>query len=224
MTEKTIYAALAKAQSEMGKALKQSENLHFKSKYADLGAVMDACMPALTKHGIAVVQPMVSGELGHAVKTVLLHESGESIETSVPLLFGKNDMQGLGSAITYARRYGLMCLAGIAPEDDDGNAAVTSQVVGQPMAKSWAQTVIDETCGANATEAEKAGEIAKAIIGQFGRKKTKAQLEAEWDRRKSLIESLRDRFPAKFSEVCDAYQRREEEIAPPDPDKMPEVA
>ena len=120
---KNIYAALAKAQSEMGKALKESANPHFRSKYADLGNVMDACLPALNANGIAVVQPFVPGELGHVVKTILYHESGESIECSVPLLLGKQDMQGLGSAITYARRYGLMSMAGIAPEDDDGNAA-----------------------------------------------------------------------------------------------------
>ncbi len=127
MTEHSnIAKALAAAQAEMGKALKQSNNPHFRSKYADLGNVMDACIPALNKNGIAVVQPFVIGEYGNAVKTVLLHESGESLECCVPLLLGKNDMQGLGSAVTYARRYGLMAMAGIAPEDDDGNAAVAS--------------------------------------------------------------------------------------------------
>ena len=122
----TIAAALAKAQQAMGKALKQSNNPHFRSKYADLGNVMDACLPALNAHGIAVIQPVVMTEHGNAVRTTLIHESGESLSCDVPLLLGKNDMQGLGSAITYARRYGLMSMAGIAPEDDDGNAAVQS--------------------------------------------------------------------------------------------------
>jgi len=122
----SIAAALAKAQAEMGKAIKDSVNPAFRSKYADLGSVMDACLPALNKNGIAVIQPIVSDDFGRFVKTVLIHESGETLECSVPLIVGKQDMQGLGSAITYGRRYGLMSMAGIAPEDDDGNAAAAS--------------------------------------------------------------------------------------------------
>lgn len=119
----TLAGALAKAQAEMGKALKQNTNPAFRSKYADLGSVMDACLPALNRHGIAVVQPTVDDDAGRYVETVLLHESGETLRCRVPLIVQKNDMQGYGSAVTYARRYGLMCMAGIAPEDDDGNAA-----------------------------------------------------------------------------------------------------
>jgi len=121
---KGIATALAKAQAEMGKALKQSNNPHFKSKYADLGNVMDACLPALNAAGIAVIQPTGEDEHGRYVETVLIHgESGESLTCRVPLIVAKNDMQGYGSAVTYGRRYGLMAMAGIAPEDDDGNAA-----------------------------------------------------------------------------------------------------
>jgi len=121
---KSIAAALAAAQMQMGKALKQSSNPHFKSKYADLASVVDACMPALNINGIAVVQPTIDDETGRYVKTIFIHsESGEELECRVPLIVQKNDMQGYGSAVTYARRYGLMGMAGIAPEDDDGNAA-----------------------------------------------------------------------------------------------------
>lgn len=119
-----IATALAAAQLEMGKAIKGSTNPHFRSKYADLGAVMDACLPALNKNGIAVVQPFEANDFGQFIVTRFIHESGETLDCPVPLIVGKNDMQGLGSAMTYARRYGLMSLAGIAPEDDDGNAAV----------------------------------------------------------------------------------------------------
>lgn len=122
-----LYAALAAAQSEMGKALKDSENPHFKSKYADLSSVVNACFPALTRNGIAVLQPPYDDETGRYVKTILVHgKSGETSECRVPLIIGKNDMQGYGSAVTYARRYGLMAMAGIAPDDDDGNAAVAA--------------------------------------------------------------------------------------------------
>lgn len=118
-----IYAALCKAQQAMTGATKDSDNPHFRSKYADLGAVQDACLPALHAQGFAVFQPIVTDEAGHWVETILAHESGETISCRTPLLLGKHDMQGLGSAITYARRYGLMCMSGVAPEDDDGNKA-----------------------------------------------------------------------------------------------------
>ena len=122
-----LYSALALAQAEMGKALKDSTNPHFKSKYADLASVMDACIPSLSKNGIAVLQPPFDDETGRFVKTILAHgASGETLECRVPLIIGKNDMQGYGSAVTYARRYGLMSMAGIAPDDDDGNAAAAS--------------------------------------------------------------------------------------------------
>ena len=121
---KTIATALAEAQASMGKALKQSNNPHFRSKYADLGNVMDACLPSLNAVGIALIQPTGEDEHGRFVETILIHgESGESLSCRVPLIVAKNDMQGYGSAVTYARRYGLMAMAGIAPEDDDANAA-----------------------------------------------------------------------------------------------------
>ena len=133
-----LYAALAKAQTEMGKAFKYSNNPHFKSKYADLGSVMDACLPALNKNGIAVLQPTHDEDGKMYVKTVLVHgESGEIAECRVPLIVAKNDMQGYGSAVTYARRYGLMSMAGIAPEDDDGNAAAKAA----PPAKADARPI-----------------------------------------------------------------------------------
>lgn len=120
---KGIFHALASAQAQMGKAIKDATNPAFRSKYADLASVMDACLPALNANGIAVFQPTIDDETGRFVETILAHESGETVKCRVPLIVGKNDMQGYGSAVTYARRYGLMCMAGIAPEDDDGNAA-----------------------------------------------------------------------------------------------------
>lgn len=130
---KSIATALASAQINMGKALKQSNNPHFRSKYADLGSVMDACLPALNEHGIAVIQPTGEDEQGRFVETILIHgESGEQLSCRVPLIVSKNDMQGYGSAVTYARRYGLMAMAGIAPEDDDGNAAAKAAPKQEP--------------------------------------------------------------------------------------------
>lgn len=114
--------ALVKAQKEMGSVIKNASNPHLKSKYADLGSVLDACQTALHSNGFAIVQPCGKDDHGAYVETVLAHESGESFASRVYLVVGKQDMQGVGSAITYARRYGLLGMAGLAPEDDDGEA------------------------------------------------------------------------------------------------------
>ena len=148
ITHKNIAAALAAAQSEMGKALKSANNPHFRSKYADLASVMDACLPSLNAHGIAVVQPTIDDERGRYVETVLIHgDSDGELRCRVPLIVQKNDMQGYGSAVTYARRYGLMAMAGIAPEDDDGNAAAKAppkqERAPAPMTEFELQTIND---------------------------------------------------------------------------------
>lgn len=122
---KQICAALIKAQADMGAVLRNAENPHLRSKYADLTSVIDAVMPALNAAGIAVIQPALSVDGERFVDTVLLHTSGESLSCRVPLILQKNDMQGYGSAVTYARRYGLMAMTGVAPEDDDGEGAGT---------------------------------------------------------------------------------------------------
>jgi hypothetical protein len=207
-----IAKALATAQRNMGKALKQADNPHFRSKYADLGAVMDACLPALNEAGIAVIQPLQESEFGRSVKTVFLHTSGETLETSVPLITAKNDMQGLGSAITYARRYGLMTLAGIAPEDDDGNAAVAgvkkTNGMTEAIGDAWRDGVLDKL-PENATDAMKAEAFADAICDGLKGKKQKA-LDNEWQRRSKLIDSLAQRFPELHARVVVAYEQQQE--------------
>lgn len=123
MTAK-ICAAFVKAQAEIEKAIKEKNNPHFRSKYADLGAVVDAIKPALEKHGLGFFQKFHEDHEGVTVETIIIHESGESLSNgvlSVPAT--KKDAQGFGSATTYARRYSLQAAFGVAPEDDDGNAA-----------------------------------------------------------------------------------------------------
>lgn len=122
----TIAAVLPKAQAEIKGAVKDATNPHFKSRYADLTSVIEACKAALNKHGITFLQPVRSGETGVVVETVLLHTSGEWISDELELPVSKNDAQGVGSAITYGRRYGLQSMVGIPAEDDDGNAASKS--------------------------------------------------------------------------------------------------
>lgn len=119
--------ALAKAQAEVTGAAKDSENPHFKSKYADLASVWDACRVALSKNGLAVVQLAESDGDRAVVVTVLTHASGEWMRGRIALRPMKADAQGIGSALTYGRRYGLAAMVGVAPEDDDGNAASREQ-------------------------------------------------------------------------------------------------
>jgi hypothetical protein len=116
--------ALCAAQAGMGKVVKGATNPAFKSKYADLADVVSVAMPALTEQGIAMFHMMVRDEQGAVMRTMLVHGASEtSVSCDVPLIINKNDMQGMKSATTYAKRIGLESLTGIAPEDDDGNAA-----------------------------------------------------------------------------------------------------
>lgn len=117
-----IAKALALAQAEMRGAVKDSENPHLKSKYADLASVWDACREPLTKNGLSVVQSTRMEGGAVVVVTMLLHSSGEYISGEISLSPVKTDPQGHGSAITYARRYALAAMVGVSPEDDDGNA------------------------------------------------------------------------------------------------------
>lgn len=121
---KQIAVAFIKAQSEMSAPKKDNSNPFFKSKYADLNSVLEAVMQPLHDNGIAVLQPTVTVDGKNYVKTILLHESGEILESFTEILYAKaNDAQGQGSGITYARRYGLQSLCGVGAEDDDGNKA-----------------------------------------------------------------------------------------------------
>lgn len=132
----SIYAAFVKAQREFAPALKTATNPHFKSRYADLATCVEAVLDALNNHGIGLMQRTYPDDSGVTVETVFIHESGESIDGGklhVPA--AKNDPQGYGSALSYARRYSLMAACGIAPEDDDGNAASTRPAAPKPAAK-----------------------------------------------------------------------------------------
>jgi len=121
---KLIATAFVKAQKEFGPALKSSTNPHFKSKYADLSACVEAVIDALNNNGIGMMQKLYENATGVSVETIFLHESGETLECGVlHVPASKQDPQGYGSALTYARRYSLMSACGIAPEDDDGNMA-----------------------------------------------------------------------------------------------------
>lgn len=120
----SLAAALCSASGQMGKAVMNSKNPHFKSKYADLESLLDAARVPLGLNGLAVVQMPSQDSLGYYVETMILHTSGEFISGKTYISPSKNDPQGLGSAITYAKRYGFSSMLGlVGEEDDDGNAA-----------------------------------------------------------------------------------------------------
>lgn len=120
-----IVPALLAAQRLMGAAKKGSTNPYFKSKYADLGSVLEACKDLLNENGITILQPHSADEFGAYVETLLVHESGEYVGSKTKIQVAKaNDPQALGSAITYARRYGLQSLLSMPAEDDDGESAM----------------------------------------------------------------------------------------------------
>ena len=137
-----LAKALCEAQSEMMPAIKDSSNPYFKSKYADLSSVWSACRPSLTKYGLSVVQLGEEAQDCIILVTMLMHSSGQWIKSRMPISLilpertdkhGKlqqsrrMDAQEIGSALTYFRRYSLAAIAGVCPEDDDGNAATRPQ-------------------------------------------------------------------------------------------------
>lgn len=117
-----IATALAKAQGQMDNADKSKVNPAFKSKYADLASVRDAVIDPLSANGICVLQAAQTSDVGVTVETRLVHSSGQWFACTVGATPTDYKPQSIGSAITYLRRYGLMSMCGIAPEDDDGNA------------------------------------------------------------------------------------------------------
>ena len=153
---KEIYTALAKAQKTFESARKTANNPHFKSKYADLSACMDAVRGPCNEQGIFVTQTIESVESGVLIETVFAHESGEVYQGGKLFMpVQKHDAQGYGSAITYGRRYSLLAACGVAPEDDDGNAAakaapekIVHAPTGQPMVDPARLSIIADVADA----------------------------------------------------------------------------
>lgn len=158
-----LFAAMAKAFLKIEGALKDSNNPHFKTKYADLSSVVAAVKPALAENGLFFTQITHEHDGGVCVETMVGHEAGEQM--SFGKLFvpsTKNDAQGYGSALTYARRYSLMAAFGVCPEDDDGNAAAASAPVQQRPQQKPAPAPADEPKGMPDAEWSKLVALAKA--------------------------------------------------------------
>lgn len=184
---KSIAAAMCKAQGEMGSAHKGANNPFFKSKYADLGAVIEVVKEPFANNGLSYVQFPINDGDKIGVETILMHESGEWLSNSFTVKASKQDAQGAGSVITYCKRYSLQAVAGIPSEDDDGNAASPQDTAGQPkqdVAPNWYQESQFKQEKGSITEAIRGGmppsEVINNLQGQgFAiNKKIRAEIES----------------------------------------------
>lgn len=166
-----ISKALIQAQSEMGNALKDSRNPFFKSTFATLNAVREACIPVLNKHGIGVFQPTTVIDNKLYLETMLLHESGEFITGLYEVVVGKvNDPQASGAALSYARRYALQAMVNIGADDDDGESAMGRNTKAPYVASTPTKTFVPPV---NVKAEIEAAEKPK---GGFGVKKEAAKI------------------------------------------------
>ncbi|MBT9133099.1 MAG: hypothetical protein DDT33_01630 [Firmicutes bacterium] len=177
-----LAKALAKAQGEMILAKKGAENPFFKSRYADLGMTIDAIRAPLAGNGLAITQ-LIHPDSDHAVvETILMHGSGEWISSTIQLRPVKADPQGLGSAITYARRYALSAIVNLAAEDDDGEAATNHKAETKTAAKTETKT----TAKTEAKTASKTGKVdSKSILLEIKSEAERAGIDPrrEYDKR-----------------------------------------
>ena len=148
-----LFAALSAAQMNIGNALKEKRNPHFNSTYADLSSFIEASRQALFDNGLSIRQHPEIYEGKDILTTIISHKSGQWEESSMPIKCSKQDAQGFGSALTYAKRQALAAILAIATEDDDGNEACANKFVPKPtpvpvtLTKAHLATITDETKG-----------------------------------------------------------------------------
>jgi hypothetical protein len=198
---KDLAAALAKAQAKIKPAKKDVENSFFKSKYADLAAVHEACIDALTAEGLSVTQSVVTvpETKGLLLITTLLHVSGQWLKSYMPITPVKNDPQGIGSAITYMRRYTLAALVGVATEDDVGNEASGKNTKEEKQKKSFDMSYDEEQ------NKESYNQVLKTIAG-FGEVE---KLNDWWKKEANKLKKLP---PALYDDIVEAATIKKNEI------------
>jgi hypothetical protein len=191
----SLSSAMSKAFAAISAATKSANNPHFKSKYADLGAVIEAVKPPLIDNGLFFTQRCHPAENGVSVETVLHHEGGE--ELSLGILFvpaNKQDAQGFGSALTYARRYGLLTAFGVPTEDDDGNAASASAPRSASGNGKSLPLITDEQKQQIEALAPDAGKTVEGICAAYG---VGSLADLRQEQAAKLIERLRTDAKAK---------------------------
>lgn len=141
---KELATALCKAQAVIVGATKDKDNTAFKgAKYADLASCWDAVRKPLTDNGLTIMQFPRTTEIGVEVETMLTHTSGEFVSETLTVPLSKRDAHGVGSAVTYGRRFGLCAVVGVSPEDDDGNGAVSKDGKKEPPKSMWTTELHD---------------------------------------------------------------------------------
>lgn len=198
-----LAKAFVAAQKATESIKKAATNPAFKSKYADLAHVVEGVIPALNDAGVGVLQsPSYDGELV-GVTTTLLHESGASVTGTLHLRPTKNDPQGVGSAITYARRYSLLAMTGAAPEDDDGNAASAPAPRQEPRPEAKRADPKPPTLA----------ERADRLLNTIRTVASVEQLRKAYDLASALCAELDAKDPERLAEINFAYEVRQQELS-----------
>lgn len=214
-----LAAALAKAQGEIEGAIKDKSNPAFRSKYADLGAVWDAIREPFSKNGLSVVQfPRRDGN-SVEVETILLHSSGQWMSGTFSVPTAKQDAHGFGSATTYARRFSLSAVCGVAPVDDDGNAAAGKANTHIPGSTHPGDFADEARRDGLTTETRSTYQVAKDKKGEDAAKKWAdtaiqalnfAQSPADLDvwredaKTAAYLERLEENYPSQYQRVMEA--------------------
>lgn len=185
-TTPELFAALAAAQAEVENAAKNAANPHFRSKYADLAEVLNTVRPVFAKHGLSILQSTAFDGSLVTVTTAIAHAGGGIITSAASCVPAKADAQGIGSATTYLRRYGLAAMAGVAQEDDDGNAAAHDR---KPAAITDKDRAIADDFANAIREADEAGLV------KLGKELAGAGLPP------ALLKSLRELYGKRKSEL-----------------------
>lgn len=197
-----LVKAFVAAQGDMGAVVKSVKNDHFKTKYADLASVMEAVMPALTKNGLALIQSSTYEDETVEVETIIVHTGGGSMSTTLRARPQNATPQGIGSVLTYLRRYSLMAITGVAPEDDDGNAGTLSG--SKPQPKPQPRPIEKEP---------EPSEAYKLAVDQVKVKATKEELGEWWNAQKATFKELMP--PADYSKLIHAVTTRRDELDMP---------
>ena len=217
------------AQKEMGPLIKDLENAQFqnhktgkKSYYASLKSVYETVLPVINKHNFVLYHKSGTDEIGPYVKTILAHTSGDGVDTIHYLVIDKNNMQGMGSANTYARRYGTMELCSVAPEDDDGNASSQKENLPIPTKKAkkisdpWTLNIPGKTSqtaaeyeGPNAWAIAYQGTVAKIekFATTIGEKKNK--ISQLFDANKDNFVKLQEKNEALYTTLMEQKEKHD---------------
>jgi hypothetical protein len=200
MTE--AITAFIKAQANLGAALKKSSNPFLKNKYADLATLQEAIFPVFNAEGFAITQECGAWEVGKFVETKFTHTSGQVFSSRVYLEYKQGDMQSLGGAITYARRYGLSSLSGVPELDDDGNSAVGHN-----------RMQIKQDIKENRLSKAQQDILARGEkLEQLAKKATNEQMTKFGPEANTVIEQIKEFKPERAAEIEVTWNNREQEL------------